>query len=125
MTVYIDEKFRCHTRNAEGRRAFELEYFDGKCPHFVEGYRYLPEGESWQREDGAVFFGPMLSPVEDYGKLLAMQAVYESLQGQIGELKDRIGAIRECFEGLSYKSDFEQLKDFIQTLREMMEDFDA
>ena len=120
MTVYIDENFLCHTKFAEGRRAFQLPFFQGKCDRFVEGYRYLPPGETW-----GGFRGEMLCPAENFELLSLAQQVYDSLQPQLNELRERFESIRECFEGLSSNPGLEQLLDFINTIREMMEDFDA
>jgi hypothetical protein len=40
-----------------------------KCDTFVEGYRYLPLGESWTREGGTMFHGETISPWENYDEL--------------------------------------------------------
>ena len=75
--IYIDNEFKCHASEGDGLRGFEVPYFDGKCEDFIEGYRYVPEGESWQREDGVVFAGEMVSPWQDYAVLDAKQREYE------------------------------------------------
>ena len=78
--IYIDNEFKCHASEGDGLRGFEVPYFDGKCEAFVEGYRYVPEGESWQREDGVVFTGEMISPWQDCGALNEAQRVFEKEQ---------------------------------------------
>ena len=77
MTIYIDNEYKCYTSEAEGLRAIETDVFDGKCQTFIEGYRFVPEGESWMREDGIVFAGQMVSPWKDYKILDAAQREYE------------------------------------------------
>lgn len=62
MTIYIDNDYKCHLSDDGTRRAFELPFFDSKCAEFVEGYRYVPSGETWTRADGQVFAGEMISP---------------------------------------------------------------
>lgn len=52
MRIYIDSDYRCHPTDDGTRRPIETEYFDGKCRVYVEGHRFVPEGESWTREDG-------------------------------------------------------------------------
>lgn len=79
MTIYIDSDFKCYITAAEGRRAFEVSHFDGKCSAFTEGYRYIPAGEMWTRSDGVQFTGEMLSPWKDYNILAAFQAQYEAM----------------------------------------------
>lgn len=76
-TIYIDSEFKCHVTDDGTMTAVETEFFDNKCDAFVEGYRYVPEGESWTREDGEVFTGEMVVPWKDYSELDAAQREYE------------------------------------------------
>ena len=62
MIVYIDNDFKCHALRDEGLIPVETDFFDGKCRRYVEGYRYIPAGENWTREDGTVFTGEMIAP---------------------------------------------------------------
>lgn len=62
MLLYIDEEFKCHQTNEAGFIPVEISFFDGKSKSFIEGYRYIPAGESWTREDGQVFTGEMVTP---------------------------------------------------------------
>lgn len=55
----------------------ENEFFDGKCDAFIEGYRFVPAGANWTREDGAVFRGEMIAPWKPYSELDAAQREYE------------------------------------------------
>jgi len=57
--------------------AAEAPFFDGKCPEFIEGYRFVPAGESWTRPDGVVFHGEMVAPWVPYPELDAAQREYE------------------------------------------------
>lgn len=75
MTIYIDSDYRCYTENAEGRRAVEADAFDGKEKAYIEGYRFIPEGETWTRSDGAEFFGEMISAIIDYTQILTNVAI--------------------------------------------------
>ena len=94
MTIFIDSDFKCHTAAAEGRREFDAEFFDGKCNAFIEGYRYVPTGETWTRADGAVFAGEMLAPWRDYAVLAAAQAAYEQAQSEsAAEIADMQSAL--------------------------------
>lgn len=77
MTIYIDRDYKCHTAPGDGLTAIETDVFDGKCSRYIEGYRFVPVGESWTREDGAVFHGEMMSPAEDIRLLEAAQSAYE------------------------------------------------
>lgn len=77
MQIYIDTAYRCHAADDGRLRAVECGFFDGKCDAFIEGYRYIPEGESWTREDGRVFAGEMIVPAESYRTLDAAQRNYE------------------------------------------------
>ena len=82
MTIYIDSDFKCHTSSADGLTAVETDAFDGKCRQYIEGYRFVPAGESWEREDGEVFHGEMVAPWRDYALLAELQALYEEEQAK-------------------------------------------
>lgn len=75
--VYIDSDFKCHTSNDGTMTAVETDFFDGKCDAYVQGYRFVPAGESWTRSDGKVFSGEMIAPWQDYAQLDAAQRQYE------------------------------------------------
>lgn len=77
MTVYIDDSFKCHIKNDGTMQAVEHHFFDGKCQTFIEGYRLVPEGQAWTREDGAVFTGEMIAPWKSYDELDQAQREYE------------------------------------------------
>lgn len=76
-TIYIDSEFKCHTINDGTMTVVDTEFFDGKCDDFIEGYRFIPSGESWSRPDGVVFRGEMISPWKDFAELDAAQREYE------------------------------------------------
>ena len=77
MTIYIDSDFKCHTSNDGTLKVVETDFFDGKCNTFIEGYRFVPSGESWTRSDGVVFTGEMIAPWKDYNDLDVAQREYE------------------------------------------------
>lgn len=77
MQIYIDNDFKCHTLPSEGLVPAESEFFEGKCTAYTEGYRYIPAGQSWTRQDGTVFAGEMIAPAEDSRLLETAQASYE------------------------------------------------
>lgn len=77
MTIYLDSDYKCHVTNNGTMRSYETEVFDGKCQTYIEGYRLVPEGEVWMREDGAVFRGQMISPWQSMAILQAAQRQYE------------------------------------------------
>ena len=77
MIIYIDRDYKCHTSQGEGMTAVETDFFDGKCRQYIEGYRFVPAGQSWTREDGQVFTGEMVAPWRDYAILAELQAIYE------------------------------------------------
>lgn len=91
MKVYIDREFKCHTATADGLTEVETAAFDGKCAAYIEGYRFVPDGSTWVREDGTVFAGEMVSPWKPWAELDAVQREYEreqynSLLAQLSEV---------------------------------------
>ena len=97
MKIYIDNDYKCHSSDDGTRRAFDLPFFDGKCTEYVEGYRYVPSGESWTRADGEVFAGEMIAPLRDYNELAAIQTAVDRTQAQADE---EIGILLDTIEEL-------------------------
>lgn len=97
MKIYIDSEYRCHTTNPDNAfREAETTFFEGKCAAFIEGYRYIPSGESWERADGVVFHGEMISPWKDYSELDSAQREYEKqLLAESISLSDLTAAYQE------------------------------
>lgn len=80
MIIYIDSDYKCHTTAADGLTAVETNYFDGKCAAYIEGYRFVPNGSTWVRSDGAIFRGEMVAPWKPWDELDAAQREYEREQ---------------------------------------------
>lgn len=116
-TIYIsnDGQYRCHVKNGENRTALDVEMFDSKCNGYIEGYRYIPAGESWTRDDGVVFEGEMICPAIDIIQL------YGAQQEDEHAALSYIGA-------LSVKSPSETAREMraaIDTMSEKLDDGDA
>lgn len=86
MTIYIDDDYKCHTSHGDGLTAVETDAFDGKCRQYIEGYRFVPAGETWVREDGQVFHGEMIAPWRPYEILAELQALYEEEQAKQADM---------------------------------------
>lgn len=82
-TIYIDSEFKCHVTDDGTMTPIETDFFDGKCDTLIEGYRFVPNGESWTREDGIVFHGEMIAPWKDFSELDAAQRQYEQEQSAV------------------------------------------
>lgn len=100
MKIYIDEEFKCHVATVDSLTEVETDFFDGKAPGYIEGYRFIPAGRSWQSEDGTIFTGEMIAPWKDWIELDALQRTYEqeqvvSLTAQNTELLSTIGEMVE------------------------------
>lgn len=80
MTIYIDKDFRCFADPGEGLEAVQTDFFDGKAPGYIEGYRFIPTGEHWTAEDGTVYRGEAAFPVTDWEALDKLQRAYERAQ---------------------------------------------
>ena len=85
MTIYIDNDYKCHVSDDGTRRAVETDFFDGRCAEYVEGYRFVPDGETWTRADGKTFTGEMIAPWKDYTQLAKIQAAVDRTQAQADE----------------------------------------
>lgn len=98
-TIFLDEEFRCHTADDGTMTAVETDAFDGKCDAFVEGYRLVPAGEVWVRQDGAVFSGEMIAPWKDYAILAAYQAQYEAMQPEMEDMRQALKTMGVTVDG--------------------------
>lgn len=81
MTIYIDSDYKCHTEPGEGLTAVTTNFFD-ECmiPAYIEGYRFVPKGETWVRDDGVEFAGEMVTPWKEWQELDKLQAAHEREQ---------------------------------------------
>lgn len=75
--IYLDLDFKCHLTGDDTMTVVETDLFDGKCPAYIEGYRFVPSGYTWIREDGVEFRGEMIAPWKPYEELDAAQREYE------------------------------------------------
>lgn len=85
MKIYIDVDYKCHVTDDGTMRAVETNFFDGRCAEFIEGYRYVPSGETWTRTDGQMFIGEMIAPWKDYEQLSEIQTAVDRIQVQSDE----------------------------------------
>lgn len=75
MTIYLDADFICHLTDDGTRQAVETDVFDGQPKEYIEGFRYVPQGQTWTRADGAVFHGIMIAPAKDYNRIMTDVAI--------------------------------------------------
>ena len=80
--IYIDSEFKCHVSDDGTMTAVKTDAFDGKCDTYIEGYRFIPIGQTWTRADGVVFAGEMIAPWKPWQELDAAQREYEREQYQ-------------------------------------------
>lgn len=93
MIIYIDNDYKCYVSPGEELITVETDAFVGKCRQYIEGYRFVPAGHTWVREDGQVFTGEMISPWRDYELLAEFQALYEEDQQTINEYENALSEI--------------------------------
>lgn len=96
MTVYLDADWKCHISGDDTMTAVETAAFDGKCDAYIEGYRFVPEGKTWVREDGAVFAGEMVAPWKPWQELDEAQREYErqlilEYEAALQEIEEALG----------------------------------
>lgn len=91
MIVYLDADYKCHTAAEYGRIPFETDFFDGAAADYIEGFRYVPPGETWTREDGKVFTAGMIAPWRDSRELAAAQRGHE--QEQLAQYESALSEI--------------------------------
>ena len=93
MKIYIDNDFKCHATGDGTMREFDTLFFNDKCAAFIEGYRYIPDGETWMREDSEVFEGEMIAPFIDSNILIAYQTQYEIMKQEYDEKEQALNIL--------------------------------
>lgn len=111
MKIYIDSEFKCYIAPGDGLVEAESTFFDGKAPDYVEGYRFVPAGQTWMRQDGVKFQGEMIAPWKPWAELDSLQRAYDqeqvaSLTAQNTEL---LSTIAEMVEEV-YQSDLDVME---------------
>lgn len=95
-TIYLNKEFQCSVTEREDTvQSIETDYFDGKCNAWIEGYRFVPLGQTWTRADGVQFSGEMAAPFKDYTYLEMVQSLYDQLAADI---TDTQLAVAELYE---------------------------
>ena len=87
MIIYLDRDYKCHTSYYGTMREAATSFFDGKCKTFIEGYRYVPAGETWTRADSTEFPGEMISPWREFSLLEEFQRQYEEMLAQQEDMR--------------------------------------
>lgn len=99
MIIYLAADYKCHTANDGTMTEVETDFFDGKCKTFIEGYRYVPAGEMWTREDGMELPGEMISPWREFSLLEEFQRQYEELIAQQEDMQAALELLGVADEG--------------------------
>lgn len=83
MKIYVDinNDFKCYTSNTGTMREIDLEFFDGKCKAFIEGFRCIPATDASGNEIHTVFAWREFSLLEEF------QRQYEELIAQQADMK--------------------------------------
>lgn len=95
-TIYLDSDFKCHISGDDTMTAVETAAFDGKCDTYIEGYRFVPGGKTWVREDGVEFSGEMIAPWKPWQELEEAQREYErrlvaEYEAALQEIEEALG----------------------------------
>lgn len=93
MTIYIDSDYKCHATPGSGLTEVETSFFDEKCQAYIEGFRFVPDRQTWVRSDGVEFQGEMIAPWKPWAELDAAQQAYERKQ-----YNDLITRLSEVYE---------------------------
>lgn len=94
--IYLDSDFKCHISGDDTMISVETAAFDGKCDTYIEGYRFVPGGKTWVREDGAIFAGEMIAPWKPWDELDKAQREYErqlvaEYEAALQEIEEALG----------------------------------
>ena len=87
MTIFLDNDYKCHLETDGTMQAADDAFFEDKCRAFIEGYRYLPQGQTWTRDDGEVFTGKMIWPWREFSLLEEFQRQYEEMLAEQEDMR--------------------------------------
>lgn len=95
-TIYLDSDFKCDISGDDTMISVETAAFDGKCDTYIEGYRFVPSGKTWVREDGMEFSGEMIAPWKPWQVLEEAQREYErqlvaEYEAALQEIEEALG----------------------------------
>lgn len=80
MKIYIDESYKCHTKNQTGKyEEVETAFFDGYCETYIEGFCFVPSGRT-AVISGTGYHGECIFPWKDFAELEKAQAAWEHAQ---------------------------------------------
>lgn len=86
-TIYIDSTYMCHATDDGAMQPVETEVFDHLCAGAIECYRLIPEGQTWTRPDGRVFYGPFIQATRSPD---AIQRQYEKDMEQMADMREAL-----------------------------------
>lgn len=94
--IYLDSDFKSHISGDDTMISVETAAFDGKCDTYIEGYRFVPSGKTWVREDGVEFAGEMIAPWKPWQVLEEAQREYErqlvaEYEAALQEIEEALG----------------------------------
>ena len=94
--IYLESDFKCHISGDNTMISVETAAFDGKCDTYIEGYRFVPGGKTWVREDGVEFSGEMVAPWKPWQVLEEAQREYErqlvaEYEAALQEIEEALG----------------------------------
>lgn len=89
MKIYVDinNDFKCYISSAGAMREIDLEFFDGKCKAFIEGFRCIPSTDADGNEIYTVFAW------RDYALLEEFQRQYEELIAQQEDMQAALAVL--------------------------------
>lgn len=95
-TIFLNRDYECSlVEKNDTVQSIETNIFDGKCNAYIEGFRFIPAGQTWTRKDGVVFTGEMIAPFKDTAYLEAVQTAFEELSESITNTELAIAELYE------------------------------
>ena len=88
MIIYIDADCKCHVTNDGSMTEVKSSFFDGKCSAFIEGYRFVPDGQTWTNANDITYAGEMIVPWKPFKELDDAQRAYE--RSQMTDMKNAL-----------------------------------
>ena len=92
-TIYLDSNYMCHIDDNGTRQKIVTDVFDSMCEKAIECYRFIPEGQIWEKSKTSILHGPFIQAVTESSSIQQQHEIDDSKYTQeLGALIDEIYA---------------------------------
>lgn len=89
--IYLDNNYMCHLENDGTMQEVQTDIFDSMCEKAIECYRFIPEGQVWNKTKTITLRGPFIQAVTESSLIQQQYEIDDDKYTQeLGALIDEI-----------------------------------